>query len=65
MKRFPLFLLAACGCLLGDSIGPSETDALGLHLHLSIHPETVNSGDDFGARLVLENPTADTVHFEG
>ncbi len=60
-QRFPLFLLAACGCLVGDSVGPSEADALGLHLSLTMKPDAVRPGDSFSARVSIENPTSDNV----
>ncbi len=61
MKRFPLLLIFLTACLFGDSVGPSEADAFGLHLGLTIQPNSVQAGDSFSARLSIENPTSDGV----
>ena len=65
VKRFSWLLVFLTACLVGDSVGPSETDARGLHLSLTIQPETVASGEEFEARITVTNPTADTVHMRG
>ena len=65
LKRFPLLVIFLAACLFGDSVGPSEADARGLHLSLTIQPETVASGQKFTARVTVTNPTADTVHLRG
>ncbi len=65
MKRFPLLLIFLTACLFGDSLGPSEADALGPHLSMTVLPETVISGEEFTARVTVTNPTADTVLMRG
>ena len=61
MKRFPGLLIILTGCLAGNSVGPSEADARGLHLSLTIQPDSVRPGDSFSARLSIENPTSNGV----
>ena len=61
MKRCPWLLIILTACLFGDPVGPSEADARGLHLSLTIQPETVLPGDSFSARVSIENPTSDAV----
>ena len=61
VKRFSWLLVFLTACLVGDSVGPSEADALGLHLSLTIQPDSVRPGDSFSARVSIENPTSDNV----
>ncbi len=61
LKRFPLLLVFLTACLFGDPVGPSEVDALGLHLSLTIQPDSVRPGDSFSARVSIENPTSNGV----
>lgn len=61
MKRFPLLLIFLTACLFGDSVGPSEADAFGLHLRLTIQPDSIRAGDSFSPRISIENPTSDSV----
>ncbi len=61
MKRCPWLLIALTACLVGDPVGPSEADARGLHLSLTMQPDPVQPGDSFSARVSIENPTSDHV----
>ena len=65
VKRFSWLLAFLTACLIGDSVGPSQADAHGLHLSLTVLPETVTAGEEFNARLTVTNPTADTVLMSG
>ncbi len=61
MKRCPWLLIILTACLFADPVGPSDADALGLHLNLTIQPDSVRPGDSFSARVSIENPTSDGV----
>ncbi len=61
MKRCPWLLIILTACLFADPVGPSEADALGLHLSLTIQPDSVLPGGSFSARVSIENPTSDAV----
>ncbi len=61
MKRCPWLLIILTACLAGNPVGPSEADARGLHLSLTIQPDAVRPGDSFSARVSIENPTSDSV----
>ncbi len=61
MKRCPWLLIILTACLFADPVGPSEADALGLHLSLTIQPDSVRPGDSFSARVSIENPTSNGV----
>ena len=63
MKKLNLLLpVAAVGCLFGDApVGPSQAEAHGLNLLLTVQPESVLVGTNFTARVHIENPTAETV----
>ena len=65
VKRFSWLLIFLTACLVGDSVGPSEADALGLHLSLTIQPDSIRPGDSFSARVSLENLTSNSVTLTG
>ena len=61
VRRFSWLLVFLTACLVGDPVGPSEADARGLHLSLTIQPDSVQAGADFSARLSIDNPTSASV----
>ena len=61
MKRYLWLLIILGACLAGDPVGPTEVDAHGLHLSITIQPDSVRPGDSFSARVSIENPTSDGV----
>ncbi len=61
VKRFSWLLVFLTACLAGNSVGPSEANTRGLHLSLTIQPDSVRPGDSFSARLSIENPTSNSV----